>query len=172
MTNSSAPLPSPTRLYARLLRELHTLIAAGNGDSEAADALRDQMDAPWEGLTEREQDRLGGLSEDLYALTQGGARPVVRSPAEDARWRQELSEALQEKDCDRALALLRQPPSDVPPGAIASLQARCWESLGDPETALLFLRQAERLNPQHASLALSFAYQIEPTLAPVLGPPV
>jgi hypothetical protein len=40
--------------YTRLLRDLHSLIVRGGGDSEEADAIRDAMDGPWGKLTPEE----------------------------------------------------------------------------------------------------------------------
>ena len=53
----------------RGIRELHKLIAAGQEDSPAADAVRDATDRPWEALTEIERKRVENLSEDLYSIT-------------------------------------------------------------------------------------------------------
>ncbi len=43
--------------YARLVRELHDLIARGLGDSPEAEALAEHMDAPWYAMTDQEQRR-------------------------------------------------------------------------------------------------------------------
>ena len=73
-------MPSPTtgdtpaRTYGQLLLRLHDLIAKGQGDELGADAVRDEMDGPLHALTEAEQERLGGLSEDLYALAESNPR--------------------------------------------------------------------------------------------------
>jgi Spy/CpxP family protein refolding chaperone len=53
-------------LFESLLRRLHALIAAGQGDSDEADALRDEMDAPWYAMTEEARERMGELSARLY----------------------------------------------------------------------------------------------------------
>jgi hypothetical protein len=54
--------------FQELLKKLQDLMAAGEGDSPAADSVRDEMDALWPQLTEDEGRRLRGLSADLYAL--------------------------------------------------------------------------------------------------------
>jgi hypothetical protein len=55
-------------LYVSLSCDLHALIAAGEGESDEAEALRDRMDDPWDQLSDEEKEIEGLLSEDLYAL--------------------------------------------------------------------------------------------------------
>ena len=52
--------------FAALLRQLHVMISEGKGDSEEADDIRDEMDAPWELLTDEEHDKARELSIELY----------------------------------------------------------------------------------------------------------
>src|SRR5436853_6700390 len=54
--------------YETLLRRLHELMAAGKGDTDEADTVRDEMDLPWRALRRKEIARLDGLSADLYML--------------------------------------------------------------------------------------------------------
>jgi hypothetical protein len=141
----------PTQLYARLLQELHAVIEAGRGDTAEADAIRDAMDAPWNALTEAEQDRLGGLSQDLYDLSAGRTAPIHLAPAERVQWTQTIGEALKTQNWDRLLELLRHAPADAPADQIRLAQALCWEHLGEPDVALRFRREAGRLNPTIAN---------------------
>jgi Spy/CpxP family protein refolding chaperone len=53
--------------YEQLLRELHTIIRAGGIGSPAADAVRDQMDEPWDAMSDEEHERAAMLSERLFA---------------------------------------------------------------------------------------------------------
>src|SRR5262245_58857824 len=118
---------SPARAYGRLLLRLHDLIIQGRGDEPEADAVRDQMDAPWHALTEAEQELLGGLSEDLYALAEHNQRAVHLAAEERRQWGQEFRAAFEAGAWERALALLRRPPDDVPADHVAFFQADCWE---------------------------------------------
>ena len=145
----------PDRVYARLLLGLHDLIAKGQGDAREADSVRDRMDAPWHALTEAQQERVGGLSEDLYALAENNPRSVKMTAAERREWGQQLQAALQSADWDRALALLRRPPDDVPADQVVFFQADCWEHLGCPEVALRFIRSATRFDSTHAASLLT-----------------
>jgi hypothetical protein len=137
---------TPARAYGRLLLRLHDLIAKGKGDDPEADAVRDDMDAPWHAMTEAEQERMGGLSEDLYALVESNPRSVKMSAEERSNWGQEFGAAFESGDWDRVLLLLRRRPEDVPTDHVAFFQAECWEHLGCPEIALRFMRSATRLN--------------------------
>ena len=110
----------------------------GKGNAKEADALRGEMEAIWSELTEQEQERMDGLSEDLYALAEGGPPRVVMTAEQLQAWRGEVAGAM-DGDPDAALSLLRRPwPDAVPRSATALLQARCWDRLGDPATATRF----------------------------------
>lgn len=148
------PKETPLRAYTRMLRQVHDLIAQGKGDSQEAEALADQMDSPWYAMSAQEQELVGGLSEDLYALAEGKVKSVEMTPQQVEQWRQGVSEAweaIQTGDVDRALSFLRRPiPRNLPPYIIPFLQARCWEKIGDLETAIQLMQEAERLNPPEA----------------------
>jgi hypothetical protein len=141
---------APVLTYARLLRESHALISQGKGDTPEAEALADQMDEPWYALTAQEQQRMRGLSADLHALREGGPKRVEMSPDQYAQWQVTYRDAVQKVDrgdVDDALTFLRQPiPSNWPSPFIRLLQGRCWDKLGDPETASLFGKEVERTN--------------------------
>jgi hypothetical protein len=161
MKYTAATDDTPARAYSRLLLRLHDLIAKGQGDDPEADAVRDQMDAPWYAMTDAEQERVGGLSEDLYALAENNPR-AVRMPAEERRqWGQEFGAAFAAGDWDRALVLLRRPPDDVPAAHVAFFQADCWEHLGCPEVALRFMRSATRLDTAQAVSVLTLWFPRE-----------
>ncbi len=52
--------------HLRLLLELHTLMAAGKGDTEEADSVRDWMEKPWYGMSEADMRLSDDISEALY----------------------------------------------------------------------------------------------------------
>src|SRR5260370_1010941 len=141
------PSPRLGREFAGISRNVLVLL------SVEADPIREEMDGPWYGMTEQEQNRIRGLAEDLTNLTEGGAKSIAMSPEERDRWAMEAKAALGDGfDLDAALAFLRRPfPQGVPPYAIPFLQSRSWERLGNPEVALRFLRQAEPLDPAHGN---------------------
>jgi hypothetical protein len=146
----TAPAITETAFRAcvtKLLR-LHALMIEGRADTPEADALRDEMDPLWYAMTPTERDRIGALSEDLCVLVEGGVQRAVMSPDARAAYGRQWREAYASQDWDRALAMLRQPPSDVPPYAVALLQARLWENLAGPDAAAPFMGQAERVWPE------------------------
>ena len=136
------------------LTQLHHLMEKGKGDSEEADAVRDQMELSWWRLTEEEQDRVGGLSADLYMLSNEEVfEPLDRSKAQLAS---ELESALCCERWTEALALLRKNADVVTTEQRAIVRARAYEALGHHDTALLFLTYAVSLIPhQLSALALA-----------------
>ena len=159
--------PPPIIAYAQLLVEMHRLIGEGKGDSEEAEALADHMDTPWYAMIAQEQTRMRGLAADLHALREGGPRRVDMAPEELANWRRAWKEALARSnagDEDATLAFLRRPvPSGLPAQVVPYLQAHCWDKLGDLETALVFMRAAERADPEQAFSVMVLLEQLEHT---------
>ncbi len=155
---------SPALTYARLLRESQVLIAAGKGDSSEAEALADRMDRPWYAMTDRELQRMRGLSVDLYALAEEGPKRIEMSPDQLAHWQQALKTAwarYELGDVDAALNILRRPvPASLPGHIVPFLQARCWEKLGDLETAALFTKEGERSRPKESESLPAFLQQL------------
>jgi tetratricopeptide (TPR) repeat protein len=143
-------VPSGADAYAHLLLRLHQLGAAGQGDGPEADAIRDEMTTHWYRMSAREQDRMIGLSADLYALEEGGARSQPATAGELEQYRGEAKGAYDSGDPDRQLAFLRRPyPEGLPADAVPFLQARAWERVGNLDVALVFMREAERLSPEY-----------------------
>src|SRR5437879_4699112 len=131
MTVLTVKTESAVRTHASLLLRLHALFVNGKEDDPEADAIRDQMDEPWYAMTEQEQERVGGLSEDLYTLAEGGAKAVPMSRVEQEQWEQEARAKLRVEEPDGTLEFLRRAyPAGLPPFAIPFLQSRCWESIG------------------------------------------
>jgi tetratricopeptide (TPR) repeat protein len=116
------------------------------------------MEEPWDQMTEREQERMRGLSEDLYAIEDGGAKQVPMSPGDRASWASDARTAFaayQDGDCDSTLAFLRRPaPEGMPRHAVPFMQARCWERLGEPDVAVVFMKESERHDPEQADSVL------------------
>src|SRR5262245_23804635 len=154
----------PVLAYARLLRQVHALIAQGKGDTDEADALADLMDAPWYAMTPAEQARMRGLSADLYGLSEGGPKQVDMTQEQFTEWQRAARDAYASSgagEVDAALNFLRRPvPSGLPRHVIPFLQARCWEKLGDLDTALVFMKEADRLDPNQALSVLALLKQL------------
>jgi tetratricopeptide (TPR) repeat protein len=154
----------PALIYARLLWQSHELLAQNKGDTPEAEALAEQMDQPWYALTAQEQRRMRGLSADLHALREGGPKQVEMASDQLIAWQRAARDAFERSelgDADALLDFLRQPiPSKLPLHIIPFLQARCWEKLGDLETALIFMKEAERHDPEQTVSVLTLLQRL------------
>lgn len=154
----------PVLDYARRVRALHALALQGQHHSDEADAIRDEMDAPWDAMTEQEQDRMRGLSEDLYALAEGGPPCVAMSEQQIQAWKKDLEECKNrylQGDIDSWLAFWRKPrPNSFPPlhgiplSVIHFFQAQSWEKLGNYDIAATFMMAAEKYDPELSGMVL------------------
>ena len=152
---------SPNYLtVVRGIREMHRLIAAGQEDSPAAEAIRDATDRPWNALTEIESKRAGGLSEDLYSITQGPPPARDMNPQAAARLG-DAFEARQRGEWDRALELLRRWGAHVAPALVSYLRGSIWIEAGDPHTAVLFYDHASRLQPDNGNYLETFLHTLD-----------
>lgn len=125
--------------YETLLKQLHSLIREGKGQSPEADAVREAMDEPAARLDRAEVLRLKGLSADLYML-QGKEVLATDGPRlELPELRSELSHFQDWNSWDAVLSLLRRRAPTVPDVAVAAARARAYAALGHADTALLFL---------------------------------
>jgi tetratricopeptide (TPR) repeat protein len=134
--------------YETLLKQLHALIAAGNGQGPEADAVREAMDEPVARLNRAEILRLKGLSADLYML-QG--REVLATDSGPTLELHELQSELNHfrtwNSWDAVLDLLRRRAPTIPDVAVAATRARAYAALGHADTALLFLDFAFKAAP-------------------------
>ena len=135
--------------YEKLLIELHRLIAEGKGDDEEADAIRDQMDGPWYRLSREEDDRMSGLSADLYMLQDNEVYEPYEGTQEQLR--SDLNAAWERGDYEAALGFLRKGTPFLTPERVAYLRGRCYAALGHLDTALLFMRYASNRDPERAA---------------------
>jgi tetratricopeptide (TPR) repeat protein len=138
------------------LERLANIVLAATGDTPKAETLRAALGTIWQGTTNHERERMRGLAEDLDVLAQGGPKIIQMSPSDVVAWGAEARAirdlVLVGQDLDKALAFLRRPhpPIKAAPDVIPWLQAKCWEQLGDDETALLFYWEATRLDHRNA----------------------
>jgi hypothetical protein len=146
--------------YARLLVKIHELDPRGENESPELDALCDQLDGYWSGMTGVERNRVRELSKDLYALADG-RQGVPMSPEEKRQWSHHGQAALLSGDADAHLEHLRQPfPQDMQAGMIQFLQGRCWERLGNGEVAAIFMREAAKSIPTAKLSSMDYLRQL------------
>jgi hypothetical protein len=141
-----APQPltlSPNYLaVVRGIRELHRLTLEGRDDSPEADAIRDATDGPWAALSEPERTRAGGLSEDLYSISDEPAgEPQEMNPQAQAGLVDAVT-ARERGEWDHALELLRRWGKHLLPELVSNLRGTIWLQAGDPETAALFFEHS------------------------------
>jgi hypothetical protein len=136
--------------YIHLLCHLDALIFEGEGDSEPADELRDEMEVHWRSLTPDELKLTDGLAIDLAHIGEdglapqpsGGARSSDRALPDD---HQLLGSALQAGDWDRVLEIIRENEAQITKSQAAALRGIAWDRLGHPQVAALFFEEAARL---------------------------
>jgi tetratricopeptide (TPR) repeat protein len=127
----------------RLLIKLHLLMADGQSESPAADELRDRMESPWYAMSELEQERVRGLSADLYTLTNDSP---FKHPLEGNGCRKELidiiGQRIRNRSFDEVLELLRSRAEDISLQRATMVRGICYECLGHADVAELFIRFA------------------------------
>src|SRR5450631_2468452 len=126
MSNAATKSMTPVLESSRLLRELHALFVQGKDESEEADAIREQMEEPWYAMTPQEQERMRGLSADLYTVAEGGPPRVAMTAHQLQAWQMEAKQVIEQSnrgDVDALLALLRKPvPAGIPSNYVHFLQ--------------------------------------------------
>jgi hypothetical protein len=134
--------------YEDLLKKHHRLIAEGKGESEEADAVRDEMDRPERELSREELAWLNGLSADLYVLQDDEIFETAASEtAAPDLLAADLDAAWHGQNWERVLELLRMGPAFISRDRVAYMRSRAYEELGHPDTARLFMDYAAELNP-------------------------
>ena len=137
--------------YLQILRgfhKLHSLTLAGQDDTPEADAIRDGMDHPWYDLSETEQKRMKGLSEDLYSISDPPQESLPANPQAERKLI-EADEARRAGDWDQALELLRHWGRYTEPALLSFNRGLVWQAAGDDGTAIMFFEHAARLDPKH-----------------------
>jgi hypothetical protein len=134
-------VPHPTEgailEYSRRLKKLHEFIREGEGDSDEADALRDEMDDSYFQLTPEEIEGLESLSADLHVL--GEDRPLSGDRPADGAMRRQMLDAARGDDWGKLRSLL---DSDADSSELFDrilFRAIYWAALKDYESSLEFL---------------------------------
>src|SRR5690349_2466610 len=112
------------RAYVRGLRDLHRLAVAGQEESPEAERIRDAMDAPWEALSDVERTRAGGLSADLYSLSEPLTGPEQEWGSQAQAGLAAVLTAQDKGDWDEALELLRRHAHSLAPDLVHFLRGR------------------------------------------------
>jgi hypothetical protein len=125
--------------YTAALIQLHDMMAHGQGDSDEADSIRDEMDGLDRDAPVQERILVEGLSGDLYMIHGQGMYRKMRDEEKPGA-RLELNLLIDERRWPEALELLRA-NMDLSEEKVASYRAKIWEHI-DPKVALLFREYA------------------------------
>jgi tetratricopeptide (TPR) repeat protein len=134
--------------FADCLLRLHRQIADGQGDSDAADILRDQLDVLSGELSESDDSLLRGLSADLYTLGQ----TLAASPPVDVGLIAQFQHFEAAEDWPALLASLRTAQSQIAVHYAQFMRGVCWAQLGQLDVGIAFLRDASRLAPTESTV--------------------
>ena len=134
------------------LHRLHLLTISGMDESPEAEAVRASLEGPWQSLTDVEQQRITGLSEDLYSISEPALPPLSMNPQAQKKL-DEAYEARRTGEWDTALCLLRQWGRYLAAAPLAYLRGCIWKEAGDAATAALFFEKAAQLEPAIANCA-------------------
>lgn len=141
------------REYQRMLVRLHTLIAAGAGDSPGAIDLREEMEVPEAYLSREETIRLNALSGDLSMMHDREIPdPDVTGSVPSAELPLRLTLAYQRRNPEEMLRLLRADVSRfLRPEQVAYMRSRSYEALDELAPAVAFMDEAARRDPRGAN---------------------
>ncbi len=158
MISSQIVENSPYREYINLLLRLHDLICEGKGESDEAEAVRDQMDVPWTRMNAEQLARVRGISADLATLEPD---PPIQHADDPRVFDDALAVGLQllwkADQHEKILALLRQKPELVSSYRAARLRGRAYELLGELAVAERFYESAWKSNSQEVIAAFEVA---------------
>lgn len=132
------------RYSLQLLKQLHFLHQCGDDEGSEADDTREAAADLWWKLSQAEQQRLEGLSADLYSI--GEDRQVISNVSDEVA--KSFRTATEAEDWDEALAVLRQHEKELPPRDVAAMRGVAWGTLGQQDVASLFFAEACRLEPR------------------------
>ena len=150
--------------YERLLKQLQDLSQAGKNDSEEADAVREKTEDLWCSFSEEEQERLDGLSADLYSLSD---EEIAAKPTFDDEQdlRAECEKAFNAKAWEALLGLLRRGSQLFPKAFLAAQRSLAWFHLGHFAPTSWFIEEACRREPentQYLSFLLMSLARVDP----------
>ena len=155
IVNSAFSMETAYLQSLRGLLRLHALSEAGEDESPAADAVRESLEYPWYALSEVEKERINGLSEDLYSISENSDQSLPMNP-QAQRNLLEAENACRAGEWDRALALLRRWGKHLSPAELAFYRGDVWRKSGADEAATIFYRRAAQLEP--SSVRFNFMY--------------
>jgi len=133
-----------------LLQQHHQFMEHQDGESDAAELVRDEIHDRWTELSEDEQSFLWGLSSDLYMLENCEVSdPATTEIPSEELLRKEIATALSRQDWLQVLRLLRKNPAVLARPQVAYLRASAYDRLEHLDIAIEFLRYAVTAEPEN-----------------------
>ncbi len=156
------------RSYIRSVLRMYVLMDAGLFDSDEADALREQMVEPWYALSKEERKRMDGLVMDLNELRESrknrGPKELTETQQHESVLRiLEVIKLKQAEEFDEALEHLRKWQNIIAPQIVWQFRGSCWNSMGVPEVAVEFYREAARSAPENERLKGGYLFVLKKT---------
>ncbi len=140
------PISPNFQEVVRALLRMHKFTLDGKDESEEADLLRESMSGRWESLSQAERERVTGLSKDLYDISDHAVRPAAPMNAQAQGKLNEVYEARERGEWDRALELLRLCKDYIPAALVSYLRGTIWSAAGNTATAIVFFEHASQLD--------------------------
>jgi tetratricopeptide (TPR) repeat protein len=129
--------------YVRLFCKLHALVAGGEGSTDAANELREELDYHWRNLTSEEVSLVDGLAIDLSRIGADWESPKKIHITLLA----EFEELKNSRNWIETLGFLRKHELLLPRAQVFALRGFCWAEIGQYTAATYFLGEAIRIAP-------------------------
>ncbi len=136
--------------------QLHRLIRAEADEIDRADRLRSTMSDCTVRMSPEEQDRIGGISGDLYAIVDDEVFIETDDEEQSKKVLNELTQAVGESRWASVIELLRYRPSDSPWETVNAGRSLAYGMLGHYNVALEFIEEGLKRNSE----SVHFRYQL------------
>jgi len=148
-----ADVGKQSELYRKsvvLLIQLHLLMRDGKSETDEADAVRDELDAPWRHLSEDEARRINNLSADLASIEPDSPfKHPLKGGSLSSNISDQIKAARRDKRYEDILSILRDHSAEISADRAAFLRGWCYEQMGEPEAARLFFEFASQLDQKN-----------------------
>ncbi len=156
---SQQPLMSRTTAYRETvggLLRLHRYTVEKQDQTTEYHDLCAALGDYWSQMTPVERERAGGLSQDLYTVSDLQRKEVEPNSTEEQIEFGTVYEARERGDWDFAFATLRKLEAVIPSPLVAYLRGSIWEAMDDKQVAMVFYEHAHRLDPENESIKAAF----------------
>ena len=165
MTIQQHPVPGSAAFKATVsgLLRLHRYTVEKRDETDEYHEICAALESYWGQMTLIERDRTGGLSQDLYTVSDAPPAELEPITPEAQGGFGAVYEAQARGDWDSALAMLRKLEKVVPAPLIAYLRGSIWEGLEEKQVAVVFYEHANRLDPTNQDIQAAFLNVLKST---------